>query len=115
MTIPNMQGQAAFKALADPTRRNILLLLSKQEMTIGDVCDQFDITRAAIKKHLVVLEQGELISVHERGRERVNRLEPHGLKVVVSWLDFFSEFWDERLANLADVIAEQKQDGIDDA
>jgi DNA-binding transcriptional ArsR family regulator len=97
-------SQGAFRALADPTRRQILMHLSKGEMPIGELVDQFAITRAAVKKHLVILEEGKLISVHQRGRERINRLEPKGLKSVSEWLNYFSRFWDDRLSDLRAAI-----------
>lgn len=96
--------QGAFRALADPTRRQILKHLSERDMTIGDVAYRFDITRAAVKKHLTILEEGRLISVTARGRERVNRLEPQGLKSAVDWLGFFNRFWDQRLDDLKSAI-----------
>ncbi|MGI9463686.1 MAG: ArsR/SmtB family transcription factor [Aestuariivirgaceae bacterium] len=99
---PNTQG--AFRALADPTRRQILMHLSIHDMTIGEVVDQFDITRAAVRKHLTILEQGALISVHAKGRERINRLEPLGLKSAADWLGHFDRFWDDRLADLQTAI-----------
>jgi len=96
--------QAVFRALSDAKRRDILILLSQQDMTIGDVVDQFDITRAAVKKHLKILEEGNLISVHSRGRERINRLEPHAFKPATEWLTFFNQFWDSHLTQLKHVI-----------
>ena len=96
--------QGAFRALADPTRRQIMVYLSEREMTIGEVVEQFDITRGAVKKHLNILEQGRLISVRKHGRERINRLEPAALEPVSDWVDFFSRFWDERLLRLKHVI-----------
>ncbi len=96
--------QGAFRALADPTRRGILLHLSNQDMTIGEVADQFDITRAAVKKHLTILEEGDLISVRVSGRERINHLEPATLKSVSDWLGYFNRYWDDRLARLGDAI-----------
>jgi len=101
--------QEGFRALADPTRRQILMHLSMQDMTIGEVAEKFEMTRAAVKKHLVVLEQGKLISVHNMGRERINRLEPLGLKSVADWFNYFSRFWDERLANLKHAIENEKE------
>ena len=101
MTATESQNtQGVFRALSDPTRRDILLFLSRQDMTIGDVASRFDVTRAAVKKHLIILEEGGLISVHTRGRERVNRLEPMGLKSVDDWLNHFHHFWDGRLTKL---------------
>lgn len=98
MINPTQDGiQGAFRALADPTRREILLHLSRSELTINDVAGHFDMTRAAVKKHLTILEEGELITVHPRGRERINRLRPQGLKLATDWLDYFHQFWDQRL------------------
>ena len=96
--------QHAFKALADPTRRQILLHLSQGEKTIGELVDEFAMTRAAVKKHLDVLSRGRMVSVHPRGRERINRLQPDGLKSVMQWLDYFDQFWDTRLDVLKQVI-----------
>ena len=62
--------QATFRALADPTRRRIIDLLGDQERTVADVASHFDMTRAAVKKHLVVLEEGRIVSSQQRGRER---------------------------------------------
>ena len=101
----NQNIQHSFKALADPTRRQILTHLSKQDMTIADITDQFDITRAAIKKHLNILENGKLISVKTSGRERINSLETEGIKTITDWLSYFDQFWDEKLSRLKTAIA----------
>ena len=106
----NVHVQETFKALADPTRRMILTHLSRGDMTIGEVTDKFDMTRAAVKKHLTILEEGQLISVHVQGRERINRLQPEGLKTVSEWITYFDQFWDKRLGALrAAVEAEQQE------
>tara|TARA_R110000868_G_scaffold304934_2_gene566070 strand:- start:506 stop:895 length:390 start_codon:yes stop_codon:yes gene_type:complete len=105
--------QGAFRALADPTRREILLLLSEDDMTIGDVAKRFEITRAAVKKHLIILQEGRLISVQPRGRQRINRLEPLALKRVSDWLNYFNRFWDERLSALQQAIEHDTQDDAD--
>ena len=98
--------QHAFKALADPTRRQILLHLSKGDKTIGELVDEFSMTRAAVKKHLDVLARGQMVSVHPRGRERINRLQPGGIQSVINWLTYFDQFWDNKLNALQQVIAE---------
>lgn len=104
----NTDLQGTFRALADPTRRMILTHLSGGDMTIGEVADQFEMTRAAVKKHLTILEEGDLISVHTIGRTRINRLEPEALKSAAQWFDFFSTFWDERLSRLQQAIDKEK-------
>lgn len=103
-TIAIAENQPVFRALADPSRRAILLHLAKQEMTIAEVADNFEMTRAAVKKHLTILEEGNLISVETRGRERINKLEPMALKPVSDWLSFFNQFWDERLSALETAV-----------
>ncbi|CTQ55595.1 Transcriptional repressor SdpR [Roseibium album] len=103
------QPQAAFQAISDPTRRSILSMLSEEDMTIGEIVDQFSITRGAIKKHLVMLEKGGLISVKQRGRERINSLEPLGLKQVDDWLSHFHQFWDEKLGKLQEVVEKEER------
>jgi DNA-binding transcriptional ArsR family regulator len=105
----NMSEQGAFRALADPTRRQILLHLSKQDMSIGEVSENFEMTRAAIKKHLVILEEGNLISVHANGRERINRLEPRGMKSASDWLNYFNQFWDDKFVSLRNAIENQEK------
>lgn len=100
--------QAAFRALADPTRRQIMMLLNQQDMTIGEVIEHFDMTRAAVKKHLTILESGGLVSVTASGRERINHLETEGLKSVAAWINYFNQFWDERLDALALAICEEE-------
>lgn len=101
--------QDSFKALADPTRRMILMHLGSKDMTIGELTDHFDMTRAAVKKHLNILENGKLISVHKSGRERINKLEPKSLKPVSDWLNYFEQFWDERLDALKNAIETKEE------
>ncbi|CUH44878.1 ArsR/SmtB family transcription factor [Ruegeria atlantica] len=98
------QIQNAFRALADPTRREIVQILASGDMTIAQLTDQFDMTRAAVKKHLTVLSDGGLITVEARGRERINRLEPNGLAPILDWFSYFDQFWDDRLNNLKEAI-----------
>jgi len=105
---PSTSLQGTFRALADPTRRDILVLLSQQDMTIADVAGRFDMTRAAVKKHLTVLEQGRIISVRTQGRERINRLEPLALKEISDWLGYFDRFWDDRFAALHDAVRREQ-------
>ena len=92
-----MLAHDGFKALADPTRREILVLLKSRAMTIAEVADNFDMTRAAVKKHLTVLSEGNLITVEARGRTRVNAINPEGFRPVLSWLEYFDTFWDDHL------------------
>lgn len=106
----NAGPQEAFRALADPTRRNILMMLSARDMSIRDVAAEFDVTRGAIKKHLSILQDGNLISVRTEGRERINRLEPSALQTVSDWLGYFDKYWDKRLTKLKQAIENEKDE-----
>lgn len=104
MRAANAATQQTFRALADPTRRDILLMLRDQDMTIAQVANNFAMTRAAVKKHLTVLSDGGLIAVHTKGRERINQINPAGMSPVLDWLEFFDAFWDDRLSALKTAI-----------
>ncbi|MBU2981856.1 metalloregulator ArsR/SmtB family transcription factor [Lentibacter algarum] len=99
-----MSNQTAFRALADPTRRDILTALSDGEMTVKQLTERFPMTRAAVKKHLVILEVGGLLTSRKQGRETLNKLNPEGLKPVTDWLAYFDQFWDTHLTNLQSVF-----------
>ncbi len=101
--------QMGFRALADPTRRSILQMLAANNMTIAEVADNFDMTRAAVKKHLTILKDGNLISVEVDGRSRKNTLNPDGLKHLHDWFGFFDTFWDIRLETLKSEIEKDIQ------
>lgn len=103
-----MTAVAAFKALGDPTRQQILGLLATQDMTIGEVVDHFDMTRAGVKKHMKLLEAGRLISVQPNGRERINSLNKEGFAAVSQWVAYFDQFWDEKLDALAAVVEKEE-------
>jgi DNA-binding transcriptional ArsR family regulator len=96
--------QSAFRALSDPTRRAILRHLADRDMTIAQVAENFDMTRAAVKKHLTILTDGGLVTVKPRGREKINSLNPDGFRPVLNWLGFFDQFWDDRLSDLKTAI-----------
>lgn len=104
----HMAAQLGFRALADPTRRDILRLLAQNDMTIAEVAENFQMTRAAVKKHLTILNDGNLITVRSSGRSRINTLNPDGLKQVVDWFSYFDAFWDTRLDALKSQIEKDK-------
>ncbi|MFT4744085.1 MAG: DNA-binding transcriptional ArsR family regulator [Yoonia sp.] len=106
--MPNPE-QMGFRALADPTRRDILQMLAKRDMTIVEVAENFQMTRAAVKKHLLILNEGGLINVRSDGRTKVNTLDVNGMKKVFSWFDYFDTFWDDRLSKLKTEIEKEAQ------
>lgn len=107
------QAQGAFRALADPTRREILLLLGERDMTIAEVAAQFPMTRAAVRKHLAILEEGSLIAVQARGRKRINQLQPQGLYAVKQWLACFDQFRHGKTHRLEQAMRQEKEHNND--
>ncbi|MBO9465107.1 helix-turn-helix transcriptional regulator [Tropicibacter sp. R15_0] len=106
--------QPAFRALADPTRRDILKRLSAREMTLAEITAHCDMTRAAVKKHLVVLQDGNLIQMRRSGRETLSSLNADALKPVVNWLTYFESFWDTHLGALHDTLSDLKDTELED-
>jgi DNA-binding transcriptional ArsR family regulator len=93
--------EAVYRALADPTRRRILALLAKEEMTVGALAAAFPrISRPAVSKHLALLLEAGLTRVHAEGRERIHRLDTGPLAEVVSYVASLDAFWAQRLGGL---------------
>jgi DNA-binding transcriptional ArsR family regulator len=104
-------ANATFKALSDPTRRQILALLAGKEKTIAEVADNFDMTRAGVKKHLSLLQAGDLITVRAQGRERFNSLNPEGFRAAGSWLESFDQYWTTKLDALKAAAEQEHSNG----
>jgi DNA-binding transcriptional ArsR family regulator len=86
--------EAALKAIAEPRRRQILLLVRDGERSAGEIASRFDVTRPAISQHLTVLKEAGLVDERRDGTRRLYRARPEGLEELRSFLD---GFWDERL------------------
>lgn len=97
-------SQPVFRAIADPTRREILSMLARDDMSVGEVAQSFDMTRPAVAKHLGILKDADLIIVRTEGRRKVNILKPVSLKTVTDWLSYFDRFWDDKLTNLKHAV-----------
>lgn len=89
-----------FGALADPTRRKILVRLARGEANVGELAKPFDLTPPAISRHLKVLERAALISNERAGKQRICRLKPEALSAAAEWLDFHHRFWTGSLHRL---------------
>ena len=102
-----------FRALVDPTRRNILERLAGGEATVGQLAEHYPLSFAAVSKHLGVLEQAGLLKRVTRGRERVCQLNPAALHDARAWLEFHERFWTERLSALDALVGtgSGEQDG----
>ena len=102
------QSQRVFLALADPTRRLLLHHLCEEGSgTAAGFATRLPITRQAIIKHLVILEQASLVTSHEMGRERRYVPQPEALRTVTTWIGEISAQWDQRLAALRTFLLEE--------
>jgi DNA-binding transcriptional ArsR family regulator len=98
-----------FGALADPTRREILVALRRGEASVAELAAPFTVSQPAISKHLKVLEQAGLITRSRRGTARLSRLEAAPLKTAVEWLVDYRAFWGESFDRLDDLLDELKE------
>jgi DNA-binding transcriptional ArsR family regulator len=92
--------EAAFSALADPTRRAVLDLLLRGALPAGRIAQAFPVSRPAISKHLRLLRRARLVRAHRVGRQRFFELNPEPLKSVDVWLRRYRVFWQSELSNL---------------
>ena len=86
--------EGALRAIAAPTRRQILTLVRDGELSAGEIASHFDVTRPAVSQHLNVLKEAGLVSERRNGTRRLYRARPEGLAELK---DFLEEFWDVRL------------------
>src|SRR5262249_3450521 len=93
-------SEAAFHALADPTRRAVLDLLRQGSRPAGEIAQAFPVSRPAISKHLRLLRRAHLVSERRQGRHRYYQLNPEPLKAVDHWLEQYRVFWSASLTNL---------------
>ena len=98
-----------FQAIADPTRRAIIGLLSKQSLTLNGVADNFDISRPAISKHIKILTECGLVVIRQQGRERYCYPDLRRLKEVSDWAENYRVFWNNKLDALEQFLAKDQQ------
>src|SRR6201994_4070968 len=99
----------AFQVIADPSRRQILHLLSKDSLTINSLAENFDMSRPAVSKHIKVLNNAGFITIEDIGRERHCVLKQDGFKELNKWLEYFDNFWAGKLTKLEALIAERNK------
>ncbi len=92
--------EAAFHALADPTRRAVLDLLRQGTQPAGQIARAFPVSRPAISKHLRLLRRAHLVQERREGRNRLYQLNPEPLKAVDTWLQQYRVFWETNLNSL---------------
>ncbi len=103
-----------FSALADPTRRAMLAMLLEDDMAVTDVAEPFQMSLAAISKHLAVLAEAGLITQEKRGRVKWCKLEPDALRAASVWMQGFGQFEPVNLDAFERFLVAELADGLED-
>ena len=93
-----------FHAIADPTRRAILVLIATQSMTPNAVAEHFDTTRQAVSKHIKVLSDCQLLTHDKTGREIHYHFNAKKMKEIDHWLEQFKKHWEDRFNQLDQIL-----------
>lgn len=101
MAIPKLD---VFQVIADPSRRQILQLLTKDSYNINRISENFEMSRPAISKHIKILQNAGFVSIKETGRERYCILNREGFDEIKNWVEHFDQFWDSKLTNLETIL-----------
>jgi DNA-binding transcriptional ArsR family regulator len=97
-----------FQAIADPTRRAILLLVASQSMTAGAIASNFDTARPTVSKHLQILTECELLTQTQNGREVYYLVNAKKMKAVADFIEPFRDLWDDRFNKLESIMKKYK-------
>lgn len=99
-----------FQAIADPTRRAIILLIASQAMTPNAIANNFDIARQSVSKHLKILTECELVKQEFQGREIYYSLEITKMKEIENWLEQFKKIWEGKFNQLDNLLLKIKKE-----
>ena len=102
------RSDTVFRAIADPTRRDILRVLRGGGQTVGGIAANFPVSRPAISRHLRLLRSAGLVVTRKKGTARICELNGRPLVSIHEWLRDYEEIWDENLRNLKHFLEEKK-------
>ena len=108
VTLRQRPRNVVFRAIADPTRRDILGLLRGGQRTVGDIASKFPTSRPAISKHLQLLRAAGLVVTRQHGTTRVCDLNAKPLRAIDDWLRDYETFWSETTQNLKSYMEENQ-------
>ncbi|GAA0490740.1 metalloregulator ArsR/SmtB family transcription factor [Alkalibacterium indicireducens] len=105
-----MKSRNVFEAIADPTRRELIHILSESEaVPLYKLTVHFDMGRTAVTKHLTILWEADLVKKSKVGRETHYQLNPIPLKEVSDWVTYYQSFWENRMQALQEVLEEENK------
>jgi len=99
-----------FQALADPTRRAIVLLVASQSMTAGTIASNFTTSRPTVSKHLQILTESELLEQEQNGREIYYHFNANKMKELDTFIEPFRKMWEDRFSTLESIMKNRKTD-----
>ena len=111
MNLPDADVDRIFQALADRTRRDILERAIEREQSVSALARQYDMSFAAVQKHVAVLERAALITKERRGREQIVHANGPMIARAIALLDQYERLWIDRANRIADVLAATDQEG----
>src|SRR3954447_7956521 len=103
----DVDADRVFGALADPTRRDILTRVLRQEASVSGLAERYAMSFAAVQKHVAVLEKAGLVTKQTRGRERLVRGDVRTVRAAARLLDRYEEIWRARLERIDDMLADE--------
>ncbi len=95
-----------FSSLADPTRRDILARVARGELSVGDIAEQYDMSFAAISKHLNVMERARLVIKRREGKKQMVSLAPDALRSADEYLEQYRQMWEQKFSKLDELLKE---------
>lgn len=101
---------SVFGSLADPTRRDILRRVAARELSVNEIAQPYNLTLAAISKHIKILERARLIRKSRRGRCHYVKASPAAFKEAAEYLERYKALWDERYDALEQIVRESKEE-----
>ncbi len=104
MPLVGPQMLDAFQVIADPSRRQMMMLLSKESLTINALAENFDMSRPAVSKHIKIMYNAGFISITDIGRERYCTLKQEGFNELQDFIDYFDKFWTGKLKKLETIL-----------
>lgn len=102
-----MNLDAIFGCLSDPTRRDILSRVAQAELSVGDLVQKYNVSFAAISKHLKVLEHANLITKRKEGNKHIVTLAPHALRSADEYLEQYRQMWEQKFNKLDEILKEE--------
>jgi DNA-binding transcriptional ArsR family regulator len=100
---------SVFGSLADPTRRDILQRIASAELSVSEIAEPYDLTLAAVSKHLKILEKARLVVKRRQGKQQLVSLSPYAFKDAAEYMDFYKKLLKERMDSLEEFLNKEEE------